>query len=147
MGPVVSEVGPVVVGVDGSSDAAHALDTAILLASSIGSELVAVHALGLMTVIDGEHVPSFDHRDEVERLLTDEWVAPVEAAGVAHRAELLDGNPSEVLVHLAEDLQPAFLVVGARGIGENIDRELGSTSFHVMRHATCPVVVVPRPAG
>ena len=57
--------------------------------------------------------------------------------------ELLDGNPTEVLSHLAETVGPSFLVVGARGIGENTDRELGSTSYHVTRHATCPIVVVP----
>jgi nucleotide-binding universal stress UspA family protein len=136
---------PVVVGVDGSPDASRALDLATDLARSIDAELVAVHALGLMAVVDGEHVPSFEHRDEIDRLLRDQWCVGLADAGVIYRVELLDGNPTEVLAHLAETLDPSFLVVGARGIGESADRELGSTSYHVTRHATCPVVVVPMP--
>jgi len=139
----MSTPGPVVVGVDGSRDALRALDVAADLARSTGAELVAVHALGLMAVIDGEHVPSFDHRDEIDRLLHEEWCAGLAGAEVRYRVELLDGNPTEVLLHLAETVGPSFLVVGARGIGENTDRELGSTSYHVTRHATCPIVVVP----
>lgn len=139
--------GSVVVGVDGSPDSGRALETATTLAKALDTELVAVHALGLMTVIDGEHVPSFDHRDEVERLLHDRWCGELDAAGVDYSIELFDGNPTEVLVHLAEATSPAFLVVGARGIGENLDRELGSTSYHVMRHAHSPIVVVPSGRG
>lgn len=136
-------VGPVVVGVDGSPDAARALDVAITLARSTDAELVAIHALGLLTVVDGEHVPAFEHRDDVERLLREEWCAGLVGAGVAYRVELVDGNPTEVLTHFADAAHPSFLVVGARGIGESADRELGSTSYHVTRHATCPIVIVP----
>ncbi len=142
---VAGPAGPVVVGVDGSRDARRALAIATHLARSTGTQLLAVHALGLLAVIDGEHVPSFEHRDEVDRLLREEWCAGLADDELDYRVELLDGNPTEVLVHLAETVDPSFLVVGARGIGENIDRELGSTSYHVTRHASCPVVVVPLP--
>lgn len=141
--PSGEPVGPVVVGVDGSINAGIALDTAIRLGRALGAEVLAVHALGLMTVIDGQHVPSFGHRDTVEQALREQWCRPLDDSGVAHRIELHDGNPTEVLVHLAETESPSFLVVGARGIGDNTDLELGSTSYHVMRHARCPVVVVP----
>ncbi len=146
-GGVTRPTGPIVVGVDGSADAGRALDAAVELAQAFGTELRAVHALGLMTIIDGEHVPSFDHRNDVERLLHDRWCGHLDQFGIDYRIELHDGNPTEVLVHLAEDASPAFLVVGARGIGENLDRDLGSTSYHVMRHARCPVVVVPAPTN
>jgi hypothetical protein len=43
------------------------------LARSVDVDLVVLHALGLMTVIEGRHVPSEGHRDDIERLLRTEW--------------------------------------------------------------------------
>lgn len=58
--------------------------------------------------------------------------------------EALEGHPAKVLL---DAVSPAdLLVVGSRGHGELVGVLLGSISHHVVMHAECPVVVVPKPA-
>jgi nucleotide-binding universal stress UspA family protein len=140
--PAQREPGPVVVGVDGSVNAQQALAVAADLARNLGAELTVFHALGLMTVIDGEHVPSEGHRETIERLLQTDWCHSLQGDPVLRwRAEIIDGNPADVLLHMGRDLDASFVVVGSRGIGGV--QALGSTSHHVIHGCDRPVVVVP----
>ncbi len=134
--------GPVIVGVDGSGNAQRALSTAAEIARRFDLDLAVFHAIGLMTVIDGQHVPSEGHRDDLERLMRLEWCAAL--AGdreVRWRAELVYGSPADVLMKMGSALDASFVVVGSRGIGD--EQALGSTSHHVVHHCDRPVVVVP----
>ncbi|MEX2627703.1 MAG: universal stress protein [Ilumatobacteraceae bacterium] len=141
-GPIIP--GPIICGVDGSRNARRAIDLARTLAIATGAEVVAVHALGLMTEVDGEHVPSSDHRDEIEQRLRTEWCEPLAVSGdVRWTCRLADGNPADVLLHTADDAGASFIVVGARGIGGHPDLMLGSTSHQVIHRAHCATVVVP----
>ena len=134
--------GPVIVGVDGSSNAQRALSIAAEIARRFDLDLAVFHAIGLMTVIDGQHVPSEGHRDDLERLLRLEWCAVL--AGdreLRWRAELVYGSPADVLMKMGTALDASFVVVGSRGVGD--EQALGSTSHHVVHHCDRPVVVVP----
>lgn len=134
--------GPVVVGVDGSTNAQRALTVAADLARRLDADLVVLHALGLMTVIEGHHVPSEGHRDDIERLLRAEWCRSLHGdPSLRWRAEIVYGSPADVLLTQASALDAALVVVGSRGIGD--ERALGSTSHHVVHHCDRPVVVVP----
>lgn len=55
--------------------------------------------------------------------------------------EVLEGHAGEVLVERGRNAD--LLVVGCRGHGELRQAVLGSVSHHCLRHALCPVVVVP----
>jgi nucleotide-binding universal stress UspA family protein len=136
--------GPIVVGVDGSENAVRALQVAVTLAEGLDAEILAVHALGLLTTIDGERHPSLDYRDEIEERLQSHWCATLETHRPGRwRSRLIDGSPAEVLLAAAEEAQAGYVVVGARGVGGHPDLMLGSTSHQVIHHSRCPVVVVP----
>jgi nucleotide-binding universal stress UspA family protein len=134
--------GPVIVGVDGSSNAQRAMRIAAEIAHRLDLDLAVLHAIGLMTVIEGEHVPSEGHRDDLERLLRQDWCAALaDVADLRWRAELVYGSPSDVLMKMGTALDASFVVVGSRGVGDEL--ALGSTSHHVVHHCDRPVVVVP----
>ncbi len=134
--------GPVIVGVDGSSNAQRALALAAEIASRFDLDLAVFHAIGLMTVIEGRHVPSEGHRDDIERLLRLEWCAALaNDRELRWRAELVYGSPADVLMKMGTGLDASFVVVGSRGVGD--EQALGSTSHHVVHHCDRPVVVVP----
>lgn len=138
----VERRGPVIVGIDGSTNAQRALAVAADLARAVDADLAVFHALGLMTVIEGRHVPSEGHRDDIERLLRNEWCRALQGDRTLRwRAEIVYGSPAEVLLSLARDLDASFVVVGSRGVGD--EQALGSTSHHVVHHSDRPVVVVP----
>lgn len=141
-GAAVIGAGPVVVGLDGSDNAQRALVVAAEIARRFDLDLAVFHAIGLMTVIEGRHVPSEGHRDDLERLFRLEWCAPlVGDPDLRWRAELVYGSPPDVLMRMGTSLDASFLVVGSRGVGD--EQTLGSTSYHVVHHCDRPVVVVP----
>ncbi len=145
--PVERTLGPIVVGVDGSENARRALETAAQIASALGTTVVAVHALGMLAVIDGERVPAAEHREEIAAELRDRWCAPLdELLSGRWSAELVDGPPSLSLLTAVASHDASFVVVGARGVGGHPDLMLGSTSHQVIQHAACPAIVVP-PVG
>jgi nucleotide-binding universal stress UspA family protein len=54
------------------------------------------------------------------------------------------GTPAREIVHTARARSADLIVMGVTGRGA-IDRALlGSTTFQVVRHATCPVIAVPQ---
>lgn len=143
--PAISRI---VAGMDGSDNSRRALVWAILLAQQFQAELVAVHAVGLLSRLgDGPPVPSHSHLDELRLEFERDWCAPVHASGVAHRLLLRDGPPVPVLVATAEQESADLVVVGRRGVGGFPELLLGSTSHHVAERANRPVLVVPPEAG
>ena len=133
----------IVVGADGSSNATHALETAAWLAASTGSELLVLHALGLTSMLDGEHVLTEGNEEAIARQLDEVWCdSLIGREGLVWRTELRHGSPADVLLTAARD-GATMVVVGTRGMREDSEHLLGSTSHHVVHRCTCPVVVVP----
>ena len=136
-------IGPVVVGVDGSPNSRRALVQAGTYAQDIGAGLVVVHACGLTEEIDGEHIPSFGHRDEIAEHV-DRWCDAVREIGITDfEQRLIDGPPVDVLLRVAADTGASTIVIGRRGSGGRPELLLGSTAHQVIEHAHCAVLVIP----
>jgi nucleotide-binding universal stress UspA family protein len=131
----------VVCGVDGSTNARHALSWSADLVAGTGGEVIAVHALGLVETLRGETVPTASHRDEIEDLCATVWCAQLASSGVAWRHAVLDGHPVDVMLRAADEYAAGLIVVGRRGHGNASG--LGSTSAELARRATYPVAIVP----
>ncbi|HEY0951154.1 universal stress protein [Nocardioides sp.] len=146
--------GAVVVGVDGSESATHALAWAAEQAAAEQRPLVLVHA-GPGAAPGGPgwmEASGLDHhrltlllKDDARALL-DHEDAPVRARhpdlDIHHVVRL--GDPRQVLLEATTDAH--LLVVGTRGLGPVRHLLLGSVSSALVKHATCPVVVVrPEP--
>lgn len=141
----------IVVGVDGSPNAAHALAWTAQLALDLDAEVVAVHAVDprlFVPVIEtlGPPAPPAVGRewyDEVHDAFEKDWVAPLRVSGARFRTEMVDGSPALALVDVAANENADIIVVGSRGRGGFTGLLLGSVSTHVMHHAGRPVIVVP----
>jgi len=143
----VSVPGRILVGVDGSEDSRCALAWAAGLVEGTDAEIIAVHALGLLThLVDASLVPSAGHRSEVTSRLEQEWCQPLIEASVAHRCLVVDGDPVTAVLRAAREQVADLVVVGSRGAGGHPGLVLGSTSQQLVHEADRPVVVVPRRA-
>ena len=138
----------VVVGVDGSDDAAHALRWALVDARVRGAVTAVVHAwhppYSLSFAAAAMDLPAFE--DAATRLL-DRVVDAVEPEfrDVPIERLLVSGSPTDALLGAAQDAE--VVVVGGRGVGGFRGLLLGSVSQQLAHHAPCPVVVVPSAAA
>jgi nucleotide-binding universal stress UspA family protein len=154
--------GTIVVGVDGSAGARHALRWAAEEARLRGSRLLIVHAwrIGYWGVPGGGYgslggpfdpfngVGLSDLHQAAEELL-EKVTAGLEgeAEGVEIERRVVEGSAPELLVDAAAEAD--LLVVGSRGHGGFAGLLLGSVSQQCAHHSPCPVVIVhaPRPAA
>lgn len=80
---------------------------------------------------------------ECGRFLVDGVAQELRAAGFAASTEVREGNPKETILAAAHEWHPDVIVIGSHG-RSGVDRLfLGSVAEYVMRHAACPVEVVP----
>lgn len=138
----------VVVGIDGSA-ASHA---ALAWAVENLPESSTIHALrAIPSYLEGLLALDRGFMDRIEEATRSELDLSVRTALSRFGAAALDRVQTWVVVENARDalIEPGFdidlVVVGERGRGGIALRLLGSVADHVVRHAPCPVVVVPGP--
>ncbi|MFF6880042.1 universal stress protein [Streptomyces sp. NPDC012474] len=141
--------GPIVVGVDGSSAGAGAVNFAFNEAALRGVDLIALHA---WTTWNAPMPPPQDEASpyanppealasQEGRLLSEALAGYQESyPGVSVKRELVHGGTRETLIEASRTAQ--LLVVGARGRGGFAGLLLGSVSQAMLHHAHCPVAVV-----
>lgn len=139
------QAGPVVVGVDGSSQSLVAVEAAIEQAVLRGTDLHVVHCADITPAI--LHLAggvTVDTRELAERDHEAVWeaVAPaLENAPVTVTRIDLAGYPSDELTRYCDENDAALLVVGTRGRGRVASTVLGSTSLRSLENAQCNVLV------
>ncbi|MDP3086386.1 MAG: universal stress protein [Rubrivivax sp.] len=91
--------------------------------------------------------------DSIERLRSAagaDLLAPAEAlldaAGVSWESEVAGGEPQTMLIELLENYGCNAVVMGACGMGEPGDADLGSVTLALLQHSPVPVTVVRPPA-
>jgi nucleotide-binding universal stress UspA family protein len=133
----------IVVGVDGSAASQEALQWAVGLGEVLGAEVVAIHALGLLDRWHDPDASAQSWRTTLSDVVERTWCVPLARSPGAHRVEVRDGDPVDVLLAAADGEHADLLVVGSRGVGDRPELALGSTSLRVLRAARVPVLVVP----
>lgn len=138
---------PIVVGVDGSLPALHAVRWAAGEAQRRGAPLRLVHACNVVPVRHPVRLaPPSEFRDAIltegrHWLNTAADTARRAVPGVAPSTDLRDGGTAEILV--AESASAQLVVLGSRGLGGFAGLLLGSVTLALAAHAHCPVVVMP----
>lgn len=135
----------ILVGVDGSPREPKVLQAAIDLAKSRGGKVHLVRAMMVpvsiptaVWTLQGEDFSQFlvEHGQKEIALTVDK--VPEELRGGLHTRL---GQPADVLVALADELDADLVVIGSHGYG-GIDRVLGTTAAKVVNRAPCSVLVV-----
>jgi nucleotide-binding universal stress UspA family protein len=141
-------ISKILVAVDGSSCAEHALDFALDLAQQSSAEIQ------LLTVIPPLFLPrhslawaSFGHLD-INSPSENYLVAELDMAEEKARqkkpklqvsAKIEYGIPEEKIVDAATKGHFDLIIMGKRGLGKKFT--LGSVSAKVVEHASCPVLI------
>ncbi|MGW3960642.1 universal stress protein [Amycolatopsis sp. NPDC005003] len=141
-----ASVRPIVVGVDGSTAATHAVSWAAQEAVRRDVPLVVVHACALVPVAvpyAEALVPAY-HRAQLE--YGREWLDAAESAAreaapdARVSTDLARGSAAEQLI--ARSASAELVVLGSRGLGGFTGLVVGSIAVAVATYGHCPIVVV-----
>lgn len=134
---------PVIVGVDGSPGAIHALSWALDKADVLGPvTLVHVFSQPSRSELEAWFGTDID-RSTIRRAAESHLTKAVGATNpdLLDRAHLVEGHPGATLCEVSAEA--ALLVVGTRGHGGTVADPVGSVSSHCALHASIPVAVIP----
>ena len=142
----------VLLAAEGSPESERAARMAVGLSGALGSELHVVYVGQVPGIVGApenaiydpeiwERLHELGERDAKEKL-EEQSVKVREAGGEVAKAHALVGRLDAEIVRLAEELGVGLVVLGSRGLGHLRRVLLGSVSGSVVRHASCPVLVV-----
>lgn len=133
----------VLVGADDSPTARRAVEAAVEIAETYSSALHIVSAFGAKHIAESASPAEFrflNTEGEVDALLqtlsfiaTKKGITPVLHAG--------KGDPTEVVIRVAEEVHADLVVVGNRGM-KGVRRVLGSVPNSIAHGAPCSVMIV-----
>jgi nucleotide-binding universal stress UspA family protein len=127
------------VGYDGSPESEHALSAAHDLAMGAGAAVTVLWVVSLQDVRSERPVPA-DWPGAIDDLI-DRHAERLAGLQDVHGL-VAYGRPREELAKLGQDVD--LLVVGSRGYGPLGRLAHGSISRYLVRHATYPLLVLPR---
>jgi nucleotide-binding universal stress UspA family protein len=127
---------------------AQEADAHLTVLNVMGDELdVTPDAYGAIIMNDLESLADFRkrHQDEARRRLNEAVPESVAAYCSVETMVLSGGKPSREILRIASEQQTDLIVVGVQGRGAASVMFFGSTTNHVVREATCPVLTIRRP--
>ncbi|MEI8412827.1 MULTISPECIES: universal stress protein [unclassified Kribbella] len=135
----------IVCGIDGSAAGQRAVEWAADEAERRGSRLRVVTVWSWDGLESGSSISSpAEARRRAGEIQSDSLNSLVaRSLELAIERQVLEGRPSEQICEAALDAD--LIVLGSHGHGGFHDALVGSTSLHVIRHAPCPVVLLPDP--
>jgi nucleotide-binding universal stress UspA family protein len=138
----------VIVGYDGSECAKAAVQTALEVGRAYGEPVTIAFAYDLSPVGGELHDYHAALKDLATKRLT-EGREFAHEAGSEVETVIVEREPAEALVKLAEERDARLIVVGTRGESPIRGALLGSTAHKLLHIADRPVLVVPvdRAAG
>lgn len=135
--------GTIVVGVDGSGHADHAVQTVAKIAAETRDKVVVFHGV---VVHQAKGSPfTTETRNEAQHLV-DRYVAQLAEAGVSATGDIhreLEIGIGGALIDVAQSHQAGLIVVGTRGRSDLASMLLGSVAHEVVHKSPVPVLVVP----
>lgn len=134
---------------DFSAPARRAEEQACIQARSLGAELhllyVAIDASAVHPHSRADYLMPVAMADAVESAKTElsQHPEPQWAEGLRIVRAVREGDPAGMIIRYAGEHNVGMIILGTHGRTGLMHLLLGSTAEYVMRHATCPVMVVP----
>ncbi len=139
----------ILVPLDGSPLAEHAVPYAVAQAERFGAEMILMRVLEPLrgtTGVSSRLIESVETRlEDVALQYLEAVAADIEAQGLDVRMVVVRGRPHEEIVRFAEDNQVDLIVICPHGQSGFSRWLMGTVADHVMRGATVPVLLVQAP--
>lgn len=140
----------ILVPIDGSKNSGRALAHAGYLAELCQASVTLLHVMNLFAEVPAlaqlgteGYIPDkvLEDAQESGRMIISEALKQLPSS-VAAKGFLEIGRPTDIILAFLAENGYDLIVMGSRGLGTVKGLLMGSVSSHVVRHATCPVMVV-----
>jgi nucleotide-binding universal stress UspA family protein len=109
------------------------------------AEVIVLHAYQIpdrYATVDGYEALHAQY-ESIGREIVDDAVAQLQEREVEARGLVLEGESARIILETAAREEISLIVIGTRGPASVAELVVGSVSLEVLRHASCPVLVVP----
>lgn len=131
---------------DGSKTAKAALEFVLDIAKAQHWKILILSVAEKITSLGVEYE---DIEESLMRLAQDfakEAASEIRNHGLKVEVRVEKGKPSEAILRVAQEEQVAAIVMGTHGWTGLARAVIGSVADRVVRHASCPVILVPTKA-
>jgi nucleotide-binding universal stress UspA family protein len=142
----------ILVPLDGSRRAEIAVLTAARLARATHGTVILLRAIApapsdssLAALGSRSTVEVTQARDQAQRYV-DQVANSTALVGISTLTRVVEGSAAEAVLMSASDEQADLIALCARGLSGYHHWKLGGVSQHVVRHAACPVLLLPDPS-
>jgi nucleotide-binding universal stress UspA family protein len=135
----------ILIPTDGSQHAENALNHAITLVKSLGSDalLTVLHVKATLPIIEPlAGVDIFKLQEDEAQQIIQPTANRLREEGIRHDWLSIPGDPAQTICSMAKESLFELIVMGSRGLGRFSEVILGSVSHKVIQHAPCPVLIV-----
>ena len=143
----------ILAAVDFSPASEAVVSEAMQLAPALDARVVVLTVLQPPAVI-GEYAPAVEHIAEItaagEKTAARELAkvqAKLQARFIAVETVQRTGAPAPGIVGEAERVEADYIIIGSHGHTALYDLLVGSTAHGVLKHAKCPVIIIPAQRG
>ncbi|WP_456272466.1 universal stress protein [Bacillus sp. AK031] len=136
------------VPIDGSAHSKKAFDLALSMAKGPDSEIVLLNVQpsfktpNVKRFVSQQEVREYQEelsKEAFQKILSDE--TQTDDVKISKKFRL--GDPGTEICKEAKEIQASVIVMGHRGLGAIKTAVLGSVSYSVIHHSSCPVTIVP----
>jgi nucleotide-binding universal stress UspA family protein len=140
------EYSNILVPIDGSEYSFYAADHAVYLAKKCGAKLYVLNVVNVPLAFHaGIHYA--ESKVEMEKSGEDAVLkvkALCDEHGVACEGMIVEGQPTEAIVDVADKIKADCIVIGSIGMSALERALIGSVSDGVLKQAKCPVLMVKK---
>jgi len=109
------------------------------------AEVIVLHVYQIperYTTVDGYEALRAQY-ETIGKEIVDDAVGQLQERDIDARGLVLPGDSARVILETAAREEVSLIVMGTRGPSNMAELVVGSVSVEVLRHASCPVLVVP----
>jgi nucleotide-binding universal stress UspA family protein len=109
------------------------------------AEVIVLHAYQIperYTTVEGYEALRAQY-EAIGKEIVDDAVGQLQERDINARGLVLPGDSARVILETAAREEVSLIVIGTRGPSNMAELVVGSVSVEVLRHASCPVLVVP----
>jgi nucleotide-binding universal stress UspA family protein len=131
------------VAVDGSESAKKAFDKSLQLALKCNATIDLAHVI--KCELGGDSSEVFNLIEEIKReaeKMLEPYRTEASKLGVPLNLMVVQGDPAQIIIHLAKENNYDLIIMGSRGRGPLQELLLGSVSHKVVHHASTPVLIM-----